>query len=194
MSDERRIFIAITGASGAVYAKRLLEVISDSYDIIYVAASENSLSILQDELGIIELPDLLPKGKESRFVFLGPHEIGAPPASGSHQYDGMVIVPCSMGTAGRIAAGISDDLITRAADVCLKERRKLIMVARETPLSLIHLENLTTLTRAGATIMPACPAFYHKPEKVGDLVDFVVDRILQHLGLDTKLVNGWQEQ
>ncbi|MEN6371274.1 MAG: UbiX family flavin prenyltransferase [Armatimonadota bacterium] len=187
---EKRLFVAITGASGAIYAKRLLETLTGHYDRVYVTASEHSLSILKDELGIIELDDLLPNGN---FTLLDPNEIGAPPASGSHSCDGMVIVPCSMGAVGRIAAGISNDLITRAADVCLKERRKLILVTRETPLSLIHLENMATLTRAGATIMPASPAFYHNPEKVDDLVDFVVDRILQHLELETRLVNGWQE-
>lgn len=187
---DRRLFVAITGASGAVYAKRLLDSIAGQYDRVYLTASEHSISILRDELGIVELDDLIPDGN---FMILDPNEIGAPPASGSHQYDGMVVVPCSMGTVGRIAAGVSDDLITRAADVCLKEHRKLILVTRETPLSLIHLENMTALTRAGATIMPACPAFYHNPEKVEDLVDFVIDRILQHLGVDARLVDGWRE-
>jgi 4-hydroxy-3-polyprenylbenzoate decarboxylase len=190
---ERRLFVAITGASGAIYAKRLLEAVSESYDRIYLTASENSSSILRDELGVVEIDDLIPEGRGDRFMLLDPNEIGAPPASGSHQYDGMVIIPCSMGTAGRIAAGVSDDLVTRAADVCLKERRRLILVVREAPLSLIHLENLTTLARAGATILPACPAFYHGPETVWDLVDFVVDRVLQHLGLDVRLVGGWRE-
>jgi len=187
---EKRLFVAITGASGAVYAKRLLDSLIGRYDRVYLTASEHSLSILKDELGVIELDDLVPEG---HFMILDLNELGAPPASGSHNYDGMVIVPCSMGTAGRIAAGISDDLITRAADVCLKEGRKLILVTREMPYSLIHLENLTTLARAGATIMPASPAFYHKPEKVADLVDFVVDRILQHLGIESRLVDGWRE-
>ncbi|HPP75026.1 MAG TPA: UbiX family flavin prenyltransferase, partial [Armatimonadota bacterium] len=129
----------------------------------------------------------------SRFMLLDPVDVGAPPASGSHACDGMVIIPCSMGTAGRIAAGVSDDLVTRAADVCLKERRKLVLVVRETPFSLIHLENLTKLAQAGATIMPAAPAFYHNPQKVEDLVDYMVDRVLQHLGLDVRLVDRWKE-
>ena len=190
---DKRLFVAITGASGAVYAKRLLEAISDSYDRIYVTASDNSFSIIRDELEIVELDDLIPEGQGSKFMLLDSNEMSAPPASGSHQYDGMVVIPCSMGTAGRIAAGISSDLVTRAADVCLKERRKLILVARETPLSLIHLENLTALAKAGASILPAAPAFYHKPEKVEDLVDFVVDRVLQHLELDVRLMDGWKE-
>ncbi|MEN6520744.1 MAG: flavin prenyltransferase UbiX [Armatimonadota bacterium] len=187
---EKRLFVAITGASGAIYAKRLLKSLAGHYDMVYLTASEHSISILKDELGIVELDDLIPDGN---FTILDPNEIGAPPASGSHCCDGMVIVPCSMGAVGRIAAGVSNDLITRAADVCLKERRKLILVTRETPLSLIHLENMAALARAGATIMPASPAFYHNPASIDDLVDFVVDRILQHLGLDVRLVDGWQE-
>jgi 4-hydroxy-3-polyprenylbenzoate decarboxylase len=189
----KRLFVAITGASGSVYAKRLLEAVSGSYDRIYVTASEHSIPILQDELGIVEIDDLIPKGQGNKFMLLDPSEMDAPPASGSHQYDGMVVIPCSMGTVGRIAAGVSSDLITRAADVCLKEHRKLILVVRETPLSLIHLENLITIARAGATILPATPAFYHGPKKVEDLVDFVVDRILQHLGLEVRLMDGWRE-
>lgn len=191
-SRSRRLYVAITGASGAIYAKRLLETIPTSYDKIYLTASEHSKSILRDELGVVELDDLVPEGQGRKFMLLDPNEIGAPPASGSHRYDGMVIVPCSMGTVGRIAAGVSDDLITRAADVCLKERKKLILVVRESPFSLIHLENLTALARAGATVLPASPAFYHKPQRIDGLVDFVVDRILQHLGLETRLITGWQ--
>lgn len=187
---EKRLFVAITGASGAIYAKRLLDSLIGRYDRVYLTASEHSISILRDELGIIELDDLVPEG---HFMILDPNEVSAAPASGSHGCDGMVIVPCSMGTVGRIASGVSDDLITRAADVCLKEGRKLILVTREMPYSLIHLENLTTLARAGATVMPASPAFYHNPEKVADLVDFVVDRILRHLGIESRLVGGWRE-
>jgi 4-hydroxy-3-polyprenylbenzoate decarboxylase len=123
---------------------------------------------------------------------LEPNDMFTPPASGSYRHDGMVIAPCSMGTAGRIASGVSDDLITRAADVCLKERRPLILVARETPLSLIHLRNLTALTEAGATIMPACPAFYHGPATIEDLVDTVVVRVLRHLGLPCPGAREWQ--
>ena len=189
----KRLFVAITGASGAVYAKRLLEVIAESYDRIYLTASDHSGQVLSDELSIVELDDLIPEGHGSRFMLLDPVDVGAPPASGSHACDGMVIIPCSMGTAGRIAAGVSDDLVTRAADVCLKERRKLVLVVRETPFSLIHLENLTKLAQAGATIMPAAPAFYHNPQKVEDLVDYMVDRVLQHLGLDVRLVDRWKE-
>jgi 4-hydroxy-3-polyprenylbenzoate decarboxylase len=114
-----------------------------------------------------------------------------PPASGSFRHDGMVICPCSMGTAGRIAQGISNDLVTRAADVCLKERRKLILVPREMPWNLIHLRNMTQLTEAGATILPASPAWYGNPQSMEDLADTVVARILQQLGVDQTLFKEW---
>ena len=190
---EKRLVVAITGASGAIYAKRLLECIARFYDRVYLTASENSVSIMQAELGVLEIDDIIPEGQGRRFMILDPDDLYAPPSSGSHDIEGMIIVPCSMGTAGRIAAGISTDLVTRAADVCLKEGRKLILVVRETPFSLIHLENLTALARAGAIILPACPAFYHSPENVSDLADFVVDRILRHIGVDIRLVEGWKE-
>lgn len=190
---EKRLFIALSGASGSIYAKRLINSIAEAYDTIYLTASDNAISILQDETGEQNLGDLIPIDAMEKFSILDPSDIGAPPASGSHDYDAMVIVPCSMGVVGRIASGISNDLITRAADVCLKERRKLILVVRESPFSLIHLENMTKLAQAGATIMPAAPAFYNKPETIDDLVDFVVDRILRHLGTDVRLMDGWKE-
>ena len=125
-------------------------------------------------------------------VFLNPRDYFTPPASGSFRHDGMVIIPCSMGTAGRIAHGVSDDLLTRAADVCLKERRKLILVVRETPLNLIHLRTLTALTEAGAVVLPAAPAFYHRPRTVEELVDTVVARVLQQLGVEQQIMRQWQ--
>lgn len=190
---EKRLFVAITGASGSIYAKRLLDAIAGQYDRIYLTASENSVSIVRDELGVIDLEDLIPEGCGSRFMLLDPNDLYAPPSSGSHDYEGMVIIPCSVGTVGRIAAGVSTDLVTRAADVCLKERRRLILVVRETPLSLIHLENLTLLARVGATVLPASPAFYHGPQEIEDLVDFVVDRVLRQLEIAERLVRGWKE-
>lgn len=190
--SERRLFVAITGASGAVYAQKLLSAVASEYDRVYVSASANALSILRDELGVVELENVLPD-TGGTFQMFSASNLHAPPASGSHEYDGMVVIPCSMGTVGRIAAGVSSDLITRAADVCLKERRKLILVVRETPYSLIHLENMTTLARAGAIVLPASPAFYQKPETLDDMVDFVVDRVLRQLGLEKRLVRGWRE-
>jgi flavin prenyltransferase len=193
LASERRIMIAISGASGAVYARRLLEVLPQCYDTVYLTASDNALSIMRDEIGVSDLTALIPAGMEGKFSLLDPCDLGAPPASGSHEYGGLVAVPCSMGLVGRIASGVSNDLVTRAADVCLKERRKVILVVRETPLSLIHLRNMTALTEAGAVILPAAPAFYNRPEGIDDLVDYVVDRVLSALGLDIRLMKGWGE-
>lgn len=189
--DSRRIFVAISGASGAIYAKRLIELLAHVYDTIYLTASENALSIMRDEICMDDLRDLIPSGSESKFVLLDPSDLNALPASGSHRYDGMVAIPCSMGLVGRIASGVSNDLATRVADVCLKERRRLILVVRETPLSLIHLRNMTALSEAGAVILPAAPAFYGMPKSIADLVDFIVDRVLGALDLDIRLINSW---
>lgn len=137
--------------------------------------------------------DLVPDSATSKFRLLDPADMTAPPASGSHDYEGLVIVPCSMGVVGRIASGVSNDLVTRAADVCLKERRKLVLVVRETPFNLVHLRNLTALSEAGAIVLPAAPAFYNKPRSISDLVDFVADRIFRVLGTDCRLMQGWGE-
>lgn len=185
--------VAISGASGAIYAKRLLEVLPQVYDSIYLSASDNAIGIMHDELGANALADLIPADSRLQFSMLDSGDISAPPASGSHDYEGLVVIPCSMGVVGRITSGVSNDLVTRAADVCLKERRKLILVVREAPLSLIHLRNMTALTEAGAMILPAAPAFYGKPQSTDDLVDFIVDRVLQTLGLDIRLTKGWGE-
>lgn len=193
MSKTTRIMVAISGASGMVYARRLLEVLPSIYDTIYLTASENALNIVKDELDCDGLEDMIPHESRQKFSVFNSSDMTAPPASGSHGYDGLVVVPCSMGTVGRIASGVSTDLVTRAADVCLKEKRKLILVARETPLNLIHLRNMTTLTEAGAVVLPAAPAFYNKPQTISDLIDFVVDRILRSLNSDTTLMQGWGE-
>lgn len=185
--------IAISGASGIVYARRLMEVIPGAYDCTYLTASDNALAIAAQELGINALSAFVPPQYKGQIKILDPSDMFAPPASGSHQYDGLIIIPCSMGMAGRIASGMSSDLITRAADVCLKEKRKLILVIRETPLSLVHLRNLTALTEAGATILPAAPAFYGKPDSINDLVDFIIDRVFISLGIDLRLSKGWGE-
>lgn len=188
--------MAITGASGSIYAVEFLRAVSAVYDRIYLIVSENAQIVMRNELshgiydGVLNL-DAICAGGADNIEICSPDDICAPPASGSVVTDGMVIVPCSMGTAGRIASGISDDLITRAADVCLKERRKLILAVRETPLNLVHLRNLTALTEAGAIILPASPGFYHKPTTIDDLVAFVVARIMQQLGIDQDLVEEW---
>lgn len=188
----KRLMIAITGASGMVYARGLLAYVWPHYDRIYLTASENSAMVLREELGLESVEKLPPEVALQRITTLDPNDLAAPPSSGSHEYEGLVIVPCSMGTVGRIASGVSSDLVTRATDVCLKEKRKLIMVVRETPLSLIHLRNLTQLAEAGATIMPAAPGFYNKPETINELVDFMSARILQHLGIRQTMMAEWE--
>jgi flavin prenyltransferase len=195
--SSRRLIVAITGASGAPYAVRFLQIAVQHYDEIYLAVSEQARQVIGLETGrAVTFDDRL---SESLLGFhtdvlrlVEPRNYFSPPASGSFRNDGMVIVPCSMGTAGRIAGGISNDIVTRAADVCLKERRRLILVPRETPWNLIHLRNLTALAEAGATILPACPGFYHGAETLEDLVDHVVARILQQLNIDHHLVPEWQ--
>jgi len=194
----RRLVVAITGASGAIYGVRLLRQALAHYEEIYVTLSRNAPSVLATEMGIHLSPEPTARellGEDAphlRFCRTG--DYFTPPASGSFRHAGMVIAPCSMGTVGRIASGVSDDLTTRAADVCLKERRKLILVVRETPFNLIHLRNLTTLAEAGATILPAAPAFYHQPRTIEDLVDTVVARTLQALGVEQNLVGEWRHE
>lgn len=191
--------MAITGASGAPYALRFLEEAAKVYQEIYVAVSDQALQVISLETGrTVNARSLSAETLMGRpcpaIRLLDRKDYFSPPASGSFRHDGMVIVPCSMGTAGRIAHGISDDLVTRAADVCLKEKRKLILVPRETPWNLIHLRNLTLLAEAGATILPAAPGFYHVPKTIDDLVDQIVGRILQQLGIEQRLVPQWQYQ
>ncbi len=193
-----KLVVGITGASGAIYAVRFLRQAAQFYKEIYVTVSDQALQVANTELDLsvtrtnlssrTYLHDDLPQIR-----FLEQKDYFTPPASGSFRHDGMVIVPCSMGTAGRIANGISDDLLTRAADVCLKEKRRLILVPRETPLNLIHLRNLTTLAEAGATVLPAMPGWYYKPQTLEELADTIVARILQALGVEQSLVPQWQE-
>ncbi|MCS6829271.1 MAG: flavin prenyltransferase UbiX [Armatimonadota bacterium] len=194
-----KLVVGITGASGAIYAVRFLLHAAQHFEQLLVIASQHALSVARAELGLDIQPDNLCAqsllGKPyPNIVFLDPKDYFTPPASGSFRHDGMVIIPCSMGTAGRIAHGVSDDLLTRAADVCLKERRKLILVVRETPLNLVHLRTLTTLTEAGAIVLPASPAFYHHPRTVEELVDTVVARVLQQLGIEQRIMPQWQTE
>ena len=171
-----KIIVAVTGASGSIYAERLLKYLSKNNKILAVF-SKNAIKIYKEETGS--------SLKESADITLyDDDDFNAPFASGSSRCDAMVICPCSMGTLGRIASGVSDSLITRAADVMLKERRKLILVVRETPYNLIHIRNMETLTLSGAVICPACPSFYSKPQSIEDLVDTVVFRILDLLGVE----------
>ena len=190
--------VAVTGASGSIYAVRFLEAVLEQYDRIYLTVTENATAVIRAELGLdfptdkADTRSLL--GKYYKKVeLLDPHDLAAPPASGSVRHEGMVVIPCSMGTVGRIAAGVSSDLVTRAADVCLKERRRLILVIRETPLNLIHLRNLTSLAEAGAVILPAAPAFYNHAKTVEDLVSFIVGRTMQQLGLAQAVSPEWEK-
>ena len=183
MRVERTLVVAITGASGSVYGVRFLESILRHYDRIYTIVSDNARTVIRTEVGLYADADESLGTLSEKITLCSPNDLTAPPASGSVASEGMVIIPCSMGTAGRIASGVSSDLITRSADVCLKENRKLIMVVRETPFNLIHLRNLTRLAEAGAIILPASPAFYSHPKTVDDMVEFVVARAMQQLGL-----------
>ena len=189
MGSPTRVILGITGASGVLYGLRSLEKLVHLADEVQVIASANVQDIIRTELDdhartIEAFLEQLGSFKADVHV-CNPKSYFEPPASGSYRHCGMLIAPCSMGTLGRIAAGTSDDLMCRAADVCLKERRKLVLLARETPLSLIHLRNMTAVTEAGAIVLPACPSFYHKPSTLVDAIDTVVDRALAQLGLPT---------
>ena len=188
------VVLAITGASGAPYAVRLLEVLAKSHVPVWLIVSSHGFRLLDAECGITDMNALEDStGGDWRSVVVFPDEDrGALPASGSQRTRGMVICPCSMGTVAAIAAGTSRSLVERAADVTLKERRRLLLVPRETPLSLIHLRNLVTVTEAGATVIPAAPGFYHRPKAIAELVDFVVQRVLDHLELDLSIAKRWE--
>jgi flavin prenyltransferase len=188
------LVFAITGASGAPYAIRLLEVLAREHVPTELIVSSHGWRLLDTETGVGDEAALKrASGGDWSGITLHPdNDRGALPASGSHRTRGMVICPCSMGTISAIAVGASRSLVERAADVTLKERRKLIVVPRETPLSLIHLRNLVTITEAGAVVIPAAPGFYHRPEQVADLVDFIVQRILDQLELDIAVAPRWE--
>ena len=176
----RKIAVAITGASGSVYAKLLLDkliAVKEQWKELSVVMTENA-----KEVWVTELEN--DSYKNYKLNFFRQHDFSAPFASGSAQYDTMIIIPCSMGTLGRIATGISTDLITRSADVMLKERRKLICVVREAPLNLIHIRNMETVTLAGGIVCPASPSFYSKPASIDALAATVVDRVLDLAGID----------
>ncbi len=188
------IVLAITGASGAPYAVRLLEVLARHQVPLWLIVSGHGQRLLEHECGLASLEQLQAAtgGDWSSVRVFPDDDRGALPASGSQRTAGMAICPCSMGTVAAVAAGTSRSLIERAADVTLKERRTLILVPRETPLSLIQLRNLVTVTEAGATVIPAAPGFYHRPTKVSDLVDFVVQRVLDQLAVDIAVTGRWQ--
>jgi flavin prenyltransferase len=193
LTNVRPIVFAITGASGAPYAVRLLRALIDAERPVQLIVSEHGWRLLDTESGIADMTTLEAKtGKWAGLVgVFDDHDRGASPASGSALTAGMVVCPCSMGTLAAISAGTSRSLIERAADVTLKERRPLVLVPRETPLSAIHLENMLRLTRAGAVVMPAAPGFYHRPSSIDDLVNFMVGRVLDHLGVENVVSRRW---
>lgn len=182
MKHKKKVIVAVTGASGSIYAKVLfdkLKQLSGQIEDVGVLLSENAKKVWEYELGNTDY-------KKIPFKIFDKSDFFAPFASGSARYGIMIICPCSMGTLGRIACGVSDDLLTRAADVILKERRKLILVPRDTPLSLIHINNMKTITEAGGIICPANPSFYSRPENFEQLAATVVDRALDLGGFDLK--------
>lgn len=195
----QRVFVALTGASGSVYGLRLVEQLCLSgIDVTFTASCSGTL-VCREETGL-DLSGDLDKATqrlyqhlevESGVEMVHPDDLFCEAASGSAAPDAMVVAPCSMGTLARIASGISGNLIERSADVMLKERRPLLLLPRETPLSEIHLENMLKLSRAGARIIPAMPAFYHKPQSVIELVDFVVGKLLDQIGLEHDLYRRW---
>lgn len=177
-----KIAIAITGASGSVYAKLLLDKLislSDQYEEVGVVMSKNAKEVWKTELGNEQY-------NSYPFRYFDKYDFNAPFASGSAKYNIMIVAPCSMGTLGRIASGVSDDLVTRAADVILKERRKLILMVRETPYNLIHIKNMETVTLAGGIICPATPSFYSRPQTIEEAAATVVDRVLDIAGLEQR--------
>jgi len=195
-----RIAVAITGASGAVYGLRVLEeLLRDAALEVHLTISPSAQKVLAIEHGIkIDLHAFDAKKlgvkRAEKVTYHASDNVAAPMASGSFRLKALAIVPCSMGCAGAIATGVSDDLIQRAADVMIKERRKLIVVPRETPFSTLHLENLLKLSRLGAIVTPACPGFYGKPQSISEMVDFVVARVLDHLDVEHELGPRWGEK
>jgi 4-hydroxy-3-polyprenylbenzoate decarboxylase len=196
VTDRAPIVMGITGASGAPYAVRLIQSLVAARQKVHLIVSSHGLRLLKTETDIDSVEALRKSvGDEqlwdSSVTVFSNDDRGAPPASGSAPSSGMVVCPCSMGTLSAISVGASRSLIERAADVALKERRKLVLVPRETPLSAIHLQNMLRVTRAGAVVLPATPGFYGRPQSIDELVDFVVARILDQLGVSHQLGKRW---
>jgi 4-hydroxy-3-polyprenylbenzoate decarboxylase len=181
-----KLIVAITGASGMVYPSRLLKFLKSKKIETYLIVSEPAKKIIEYELEISPI-DLIKIASKNYEI----DDLSSPISSGSQTFDAMIIIPCSMNTAAAIANGYSDNLIRRVADVALKESRKLIIVPRETPMNAIHLENLLKLAKLNVSIVPACPAFYHKPKNVEQIVDFIVGRVLMQLNIKNDLYKPW---
>lgn len=204
-TNKKRLIVAVTGASGSIYAKRLIEVLSaldyelhlifsDNGRLVWHDELEESLPAAPSELRAALIKQLkIKKQYQDNIIVHGFKDIAASVSSGSFRTEGMVVIPASMGTVGGISHGISRNLIERSADVILKEGRKLVIVPRESPFSLIHLQNMTILAQAGARIIPAMPAFYNKPKTIDDIVDFVVGKTLDSLEIDANLYRRWKD-
>jgi 4-hydroxy-3-polyprenylbenzoate decarboxylase len=195
------ITVALTGASGAILARTLVRLLDADARVAHVhfIITPSGMRVLVDELGITArdaklMPQILSGTSAQKFDVLQNNDIGASIASGSYRVDGMVVMPCSMGTLASIAGGLSDDLVARAADVCLKEGRRLVLCVRDTPFSRIHLENMLRALQAGAVIMPASPSFYHQPKTIDDLVAQYVYRVLAQMGLPQEQMYRWEGQ
>ncbi|MDR7927488.1 flavin prenyltransferase UbiX [Acidithiobacillus thiooxidans] len=201
-SPQDRICVAMTGASGAAYGMRLVEVLLTAGIQVYLLISDAARVVCKEELGLDlpEKPEGVTRFLNTRFgtepgllSVYAPHDWYSPVASGSNAPRAMVICPCSGGTLAAIAHGLSDNLTERAADVMLKEGRKLVLVPRESPVSTIHLENMLSLARMGVRILPASPGFYHRPQRIEDLVDFMVARVLDQIGVPNQIGRRWGE-
>ncbi|GAW91884.1 UbiX family flavin prenyltransferase [Calderihabitans maritimus] len=200
----KRYIVAITGASGSIYGCRMLQVLKEAGCFLYVTVSKPGRQVLKEEMGWV-LEGRAEVVEERLREYLGyssgdpalryfdPEDLGAVIASGSAQNDGMIVIPCTMSTVSAIAHGTAGNLIERAADVMLKEGRPLVVVPRETPLNQVHLENMLKLARMGVHVVPAMPAFYHHPQTINDLVDFIVGRVLDLLGVEHHLYSRWGE-
>lgn len=188
--------IGLTGASGSIYGVRLIRELALREHHVDVVITNAGKKVMEEELGAAgqkAIEKLLFSSKRERVRVWENDDFTAPFMSGSNAYEAVVIIPCSVGKLGAIASGISSNLLERMADVALKERRQLILVVRETPLSLIHLKNMVKVTRAGAQILPAMPAFYHHPKTIDDMVDFVVGKVLNLLRIEHDLFKGWRK-
>jgi len=195
----KQVVVGVTGASGAIYARRLIDILCNLDVGIHLVLSRHAMKVIPHELEPLSFKNDAPVEHEvlryfhgQLITYHGYQDFTAPIASGSYRTDGMIICPCTAGTLGRIANNVSTNLLDRAADVTLKERRKLIVVVREMPYSAIMLENMLKLTKAGGLIIPASPSFYHNPRTIKDVVDSVIARILDHLGIESELKVRWQ--
>ena len=195
---ERRILVGITGASGSIYAERLLQALTDELQRVYLIVTDSGRQVVDHELRTSEtefsLRKILVDKKHPRVRIFANDDFFAPVASGSNAPDVAIIIPCSMGTLSRVSQSFSSTLLERVCDVVLKQKKKLILVPRETPLNTLHLHNMVRLAEAGAWLVPASPAFYHKPRTMADLIDFVVSRVLDCLDFPHDISKRWNSR